>query len=187
MLASLHDEKERARADLQESNKIEAQLRSDMRRLQEDRATLRSSLQPPDFDGSDRIINRFLALNRAIEEWCTGASEEILANVVSQADANPEPTTLDIADLTTFKAVLLQGEASDAMYSSASGQYRPLEIVVDFALRSVFCRMLLECIFDRFHPALGIARDPKRSKRSPVDKTLRELYGNVRLAGAWCA
>lgn len=191
MLAVLHDEKEQARADLQETeekfSKIEIQLRSDMRRLQEDRAALRSSLQPPDFDGSDRIISRFLALNRAIEEWCTGASEEILANVVSQADPKLEPTTLDIADLAAFKAVVMHGEASDGMYSSTSGQYRPLEIVVDFALRSVFCRMLLECIFDRFHPGLGIARDPKRPKRSAFDKTLRELYGSVRLAGAWCA
>jgi len=53
---------------------------------------------------------------------------------------------------------------------------------VDFSLRSIFCRMLLECIFDRFHPALGIARDPKRPKRSTLDRTLRELYGSVRLA-----
>jgi len=187
MLAVLHDEKVQVRADLQEAeekfSKIEAQLRSDMRRVQDDRAALRSSLQPPDFDGSDRVITRFSALNRAIEEWCTGASEEIVANVVSQADPKSEPTTLDIADVAAFKAVVAQGEASDLVYRSASGKHRPLEIVVDFSLRSIFCRMLLECIFDRFHPALGIARDPKRPKRSALDRTLRELYGSVRLAG----
>ena len=191
MLAVLHDEKMQLHGDLQETDekfsKIETQLRNDMRRLQEDRAALRSSLQPPDFDGSDRVIGRFLALNRAIEEWCTGTSEEILANVVSQADPKSEPTTLDIADLAAFKAVVTQGEASDPMYRSASGEYRPLEIVVDFALRSVFCRTLLECVFDRFHPGLGVARDPKRPKRAPFDKTLRELYSSVRLAGTSCA
>ncbi|KAF8308775.1 hypothetical protein DL93DRAFT_2086570 [Clavulina sp. PMI_390] len=167
------------------SSQAITQLNREIGRLQADRAALRASLQPPEYEGSDKTISRFASLNRAIEEWASSASEEIVAAVVNSSDPTLEPTTLDIVDLPAFKAVTLQQtDVCDQMYKGTDGKARQLELVVDFALRSIFCYHLLESIFDRFHPILGWARDPsmRALKRSNLDRPLREMYGNVRLA-----
>lgn len=190
MLRVLHDESRQTRADLTEvetrSTQLITSLQSEIRRLQDERASLRTSLQAPEYEGSEKMLARFMALNRAIEDWCTGASEEIIASVVNARDPDQEPTTLDIVDLQAFKACARQTDACDLMYRAegAEGRPRSLELVTDFALRSILCYHLLECVFDRFHPILGLGRDPSMRplKRSNLDRPMRDMYGNVRLA-----
>lgn len=189
MLANIHKEKtdneSHYRQVFEQLKHNASTMRTELARLSEDRDSLRASLQPPEFDDSKRLVSIFMSINRAIEDWSTAASEEITADVVRVADPKKDPTTLDIADLSKFRAAVYQSDVVMPMYKSANGEGRPLEIVIDFALRSIWCHTLIDCIFNRFHPVLGFGRDPERSKRSPIDKNLRELYQNVRLSGMY--
>ncbi len=159
------------RKEIERNRQEEGKIKAEIRDLNQEYAHYWVNLQHQDALEPSQLLAEFRALNRSIEDLCRDFSEMVTKR--SRFARIKDPTTMHIANPGEFRRLLPGIGEGPSLYCSAERRARPLEDVVDYAVRTIINKELCKRIFDPFHPSLyGIA----------ADREIKRTYDAIRRA-----